>query len=165
MLIADDPDVANAIARAANSEMTKAILTRKTELNPHQPLGSTSEQRRSNGMTFGETLEFLRGLRGKLVEVQVGWPTGEEAVEIAGFGGIVDRLDPTPSSSTTRWRLWLGVDPLVVGNPTLVLDENLFESAEVVADAPPAEERSSSGITWTLLIRQGGLIVDVLVYA
>jgi hypothetical protein len=116
-------------------------------------------------MTFSETLEFLRGLRGKLIEVQVGWPADEETVEIASFGGIVDRLDPTPPSSTTRWRLRLGDDPLLVGNHTLVLDETLFEFADVVADAPPAEERPSSGMTWTLLIRQGGLVVDMLVYA
>jgi hypothetical protein len=117
-------------------------------------------------MTFTEMLEFLRGLRGKLVEVGVRRPAKDELVEIASFGGIVDRVDPTPPSSTTRWRLWLGEDPFVVGNPTLVLDEELFESAEVVADAPPVEERSSgSGITWTLLIRHGGLVFDVLVYA
>ncbi|MDQ3631348.1 MAG: hypothetical protein M3417_08815 [Actinomycetota bacterium] len=45
------------------------------------------------------------------------------------------------------------------------LDRGLFESADVNANVPDAaEERGESGTTWTLTIRQGGVVMSVEVY-
>lgn len=118
-------------------------------------------------MTFDETFQFVRDLEGKWVEISLKMPLPdrEEPVELASFGGKVGAPTPSPPSSSSRWRLPLGDDPAVIGMTSLMLDRELFESAEAQADVPPADERASSGVTWTLLLHQAGIVVEVLVYA
>lgn len=117
-------------------------------------------------MTFEETIAFLRDQEGRIMEIGVGPPVADDPgyFGLAGVSGKVDRVEPgggrAAEAAGDIWRIWFESD--LVSQVTLRRD--LFESADVVADQPPPEERNERGTTWTLTVRQAGLIFDVLIY-
>jgi hypothetical protein len=117
-------------------------------------------------MTFEETLDFLRHQEGRTVEIGVALPRhgDEEPFLVASVSGRVERVAVGGGSAAPDagdlWRVWLESG---LGDQ-ITLHRRLFESAEVVADQPPPEERNQTGTTWTLTIRQAGVVFDVLIY-
>ncbi len=117
-------------------------------------------------MNFDETANFLREQVGRTIEVSICQPVSgdQEPTHLATVGGKVDRvvvgggLIVTPGD---LWRVWFDS---TLGDQ-VTLRRELFESAEIVADQPPPDERAEGiGTTWTLTICQAGLIFDVLIY-
>jgi hypothetical protein len=117
-------------------------------------------------MTFEETIDFLRHQEGRTVEIGVALPgqNGEKPFVVANVSGKLDRVAVGGGSAAPDagdlWRVWFDSG---LGDQ-VTLHRRLFESAEVVADQPPPEERNQTGTTWTLTIRQAGVVFDVLVY-
>jgi hypothetical protein len=119
-------------------------------------------------MDFEETLEFLRSIKGKTVDVAVRLRVEgrDEPESLLSISGVLGELKPSPSSRPSGWRAWIERSgPPTAGPEMFYLDRDLFESADHEAHVPPPDERSEMGTWWTLEIRQhGGLITEVLVY-
>lgn len=119
-------------------------------------------------MNFDETVQFLREQTGKTVEVSVALlaPGREEPVHLANFWGRVDRLSESgPPAQTTGWYVWLAEDEPGPTPGEFRLDRELFEHADVHANVvEEPEERTTTGSTWTLTIRQRYAVTTVEFY-
>lgn len=119
-------------------------------------------------MTFEETLRFLTEQAGRYIDVTVAVPAeGTESTRhVASFSGQVEATSLSGARGFPEaLNVWL---KQTVGAPaaaSIRLDHGLFESAHVNANVPDdAEERGEFGTTWTLTIRQGGVVMSVEVY-
>jgi hypothetical protein len=119
-------------------------------------------------MTFDETLQFLREQVGKWVEVSVALlvPGREEPVHLAGFWGQVDRISQSGARALPdAWYVWFAEQPTGPTPGEFRLDRELFEEADVHANVvEEAEDRTTTGSTWTLAIRQRYAVTTVEVY-
>lgn len=119
-------------------------------------------------MTFDETLDFLREQTGKWVEVSVALlvPGREEPAHLAGFTGQVDRLSQSGARALPEaWYVWFVEQQTGPTPGEFRLDRELFETAEVLANVvEEPEERTTTGSTWTLTIRQRYAVTTVEVY-
>ena len=123
-------------------------------------------------MTFDETLDVMRGLVGRQVEVSVGTPRSDGELDIvAGFSGVPSEVKRGGPRAGERWYVWFprdGGDPLA---HHITLDRALFEDAEVEASGMSledvvAEEAGDGprGTTWALKVRQASVVTDILIY-
>ena len=119
-------------------------------------------------MSFDETLEFLREQTGKWVEVAVAWldPGRDEPVHIAGFSGQVGEVRRGGAQAAPEaWYVWMAEQKAGPSPGQIRLDRELFDEAHVQANVvEEPEERGTSGATWTLTIRQRGVLTSVEVY-
>lgn len=121
---------------------------------------------RTRGVNFDQTAGFLREQVGRTIDVSMCLPApGEqEPIILASVSGEVDRVVMGGGQIVAPgdlWRVWFDS----THGDQVTLRRELFESAEIVADQPPPDERAEGvGTTWTLTIRQAGLILDVLIY-
>src|SRR5688572_14098101 len=109
-------------------------------------------------MTFDELLDVAKGLEGKTIEVSVQVPAFEadrEPDSLASFGGVVERVE-------------LGGGP---GGACVTLDPRLYIDGTFDADREEADyafgergEEPRTGMTWTLRVRQAGVLIEILVY-
>lgn len=122
------------------------------------------------GMTFDETVLFLSEQRGRFAEVSVSIPQpGEDEgnAYLAAFSGAVRNVQNEDARGVCL--VWLETGDRFPGGPpgadVFRMRRDLFDSAEVVADVvEDPEERHESGSTWTLTIRQGPALTEVLFY-
>ncbi len=119
-------------------------------------------------VTFDETLRFLTEQVGKSIDATVAVPIEgpEETRHIAGFSGQVEGTSLSGARGLPEaWNVWLKQTDGTPFAASFRLDRGLFERADVNANVPEAaEERGEFGTTWTLTIRQGGVVMSVEVY-
>jgi hypothetical protein len=119
-------------------------------------------------MDYDETLQFLREQAGKWVEVSVGLLVAgrDEPAHIAGFSGQVADVSRSGARALPEaWYVWMVEQDHGPAPGRLRLDRALFEGAQVEANVvDEAEERTSSGATWRLIIRQRDVVTEVHVH-
>ncbi len=120
------------------------------------------------GMTFDETVKLLSEQRGRYAEVSVSIPQPDEDegnAYVAAFTGAVRKVQNEGGRGVCLVWLEAGDQP-PDGPPSsdvFRMRRDLFDSGEVVADVvQDPEERRESGSTWTLTIRQGPALTEVL---
>jgi len=119
-------------------------------------------------MTFEQTLQFLADHTGKTVDVDVALVVEgrSEPVHVAGFSGLLDRLSRSEARALPEaWYAGIRQHPTGPAAASIRLDRELFEAAEAHANVPEdPNERGEFGTTWTLTIRQGGVLTMVEFY-
>ena len=119
-------------------------------------------------MTFDETLQFLTEQVGRSVEVSVALPLPrrDEPTHLAGFSGEVESVRQSHARVLPEaWFVWFTHDDASPAPGSLRIDRELFEDADVHANpVSEPEERNEFGMTWTLAIRQGGVLTSVEVF-
>lgn len=128
-------------------------------------------------ITFDELLDVAKGLEGKTIEVSVqvaAFEADREPHSLVSFGGVVERVKigrGSRSIDRRPWRIWLTGDSGGQSGACVTLDPRLYIDGAFDADREEADdafgergEEPRAGMTWTLRVRQAGVMTEILVY-
>lgn len=122
-------------------------------------------------MTFEELIEVLKGMPGRMVEAEVGFPDdGGKITNLAKFSGDVEMISQGGAKAPSEhWYLRWQRDgmPKPCG-PMISVHSDGYEGAEVKGSGRSLEEvvedDDDAGANWEVVIRQHGFVVTLLVY-
>jgi hypothetical protein len=120
-------------------------------------------------MDFDETIQVLKGLVGRVVEVSITLPDDRETIELAGFSGNVNRVERSPRGGPELWRVWFEDRPHEPGGGIVSIHRTGFEGAEVRGSSRSLEEvieedDETTGATWEIFVRQYRAQLSFLIY-
>lgn len=121
-------------------------------------------------MDFDETIKVLKGIPGYPADVSVHRRGLEHdgSGGIAHFSGTIDRVTETKEPSG-GWRVWFREVDAPMPNG-FVIDPAIFDGADVQADSGLSleevieESAHERGTTWTIWVRQAGIVLEIMLY-
>jgi hypothetical protein len=119
-------------------------------------------------MDYDETLDVLKGLPGRIVEINV-WRRGHEqqGYPLASSNGRAGRVEKV---RTGGWAVWFEDQHTGPGAALFAINPTIFDGAHIEHSDRPLEQviaeegDQPTGTTWAIWIRQAGIVTEVLVY-